>query len=289
MSMHPKYFNTPKSIAPALKTAARRKTLLLITLTALMLTSCEKVIDLNLKGVEAKYVVEGVLTNKPGDCKVSIIQTKDFDENNDFPGISGAMVFITEEGTESPVQLSETEPGIYEATSFAGASGKTYTLQVNIGESTFTAKSTMPQQVNMDSIYVTEENIFGEFWKLANISFPEPGGIENRYRFIQYINGEKTEQLFIRDDELVDGRDFETKLYMSPDTDEEDQIKSGDELKIEMHCIDKAMYKYWFSLEQGATGDGSPVTPANPLTNIEGGALGYFSAHTTQVRTMTAP
>src|SRR5690606_21622917 len=139
---------------------------------------------------------------------------------------------------------------------------------------------------NMDTLFITTESIFGETWKLANIQFPDPGGRENYYRFVQHINGKKTDQLFIRDDALVDGLDFETKRYMSPDTDDEDRIKSGDELEIEMQCIDASVYKYWFSLEQGASGDGRPSIPANPVSNMQGGALGYFSAHTVKSTSM---
>src|SRR3546814_8531321 len=90
----------------------------------------------------------------------------------------------------------------------------------------------MPEQVLMDTIYVTEETLFGETWKLANITFPDPAGVANKYRFIQYINSVRTEELFIRDEQLVNGREFETKLYMTPGTDDEDLINSGDSVKI---------------------------------------------------------
>lgn len=254
-----------------------------------LLTSCEKVIDLDLEGVEKKYMIEGIVTNQSGESKVMITQTKDFDENNDFPGVSGASVYITDQNSGTTVELSETSTGIYETSALTGECGSTYTLEVRIGEETFTGSSTMPEVVPMDTIYVTEENIFGETWKLANIVLQDPPGIENSYRYIQHINGVKTKQLFIRNDDLVDGRNAPTKLYMSPDMEEEDRIKSGDELRIEMHCIDAAVYKYWYSLEQGATGDGGSATPANPVTNIQGGALGYFSAQTRQVSTMVVP
>src|SRR3546814_377595 len=185
----------------------------------LWVTSCEKVIDLNLKGVEAKYVIEGTLSNQPGDCQVLISQTKDFDQDNDFPGISGATVTILSTGDETATTLTETAPGIYKAPAPKGTNGETYTLKVIIGENTFTSSSTMPEQVLMDTIYVTEETLFGETWKLANITFPDPAGVANKYRFIQYINSVRTEELFIRDDQLVNGREFETNLYMTPGTD----------------------------------------------------------------------
>ncbi|HYH56215.1 MAG TPA: DUF4249 family protein, partial [Anseongella sp.] len=153
--------------------------------TAVLFPSCEKVIDINLEGAEKKYVIEGVITNLPGDCKVSVSQTKDFDEDNDFHGLSGASVSITDNSSGTAAVLSETSPGIYETGSLTGVPGTSYTLRVTIGEESFTASSTMPQQVNMDTVYVTDENIFGETWKLANVKFPDPAGVENRYRYVQ--------------------------------------------------------------------------------------------------------
>lgn len=293
-STHKSLQHSTASRLPRLRLPAARMVFLPLALL-FTLASCEKVIDLDLKGVEAKYVIEGTLSNQAGDCRVLITQTKDFDQNNEFPGVSGAVVTIVSSDSdvsgdgETATILTETAPGVYEAPDLQGISGTTYTLKAVIGEETFIASSTMPEQIYMDTLFVTDETIFGETWKLANLVVPDPAGIENKYRCIQYINGEKTEQLFIRDDELVDGRDFDTKLYMDPGTDEEDRIQSGDSLKVEMHCIDAAMYQYWFSLEQGATGNGSPVTPANPVSNMEGGALGYFSAHTTETKAIRVP
>ncbi|MEI9912418.1 MAG: hypothetical protein WDO71_23875 [Bacteroidota bacterium] len=43
---------------------------------------------------EKKYVVEAVITDQPGTAKVLVTQTKSFDEDNNFAGISGATVFL---------------------------------------------------------------------------------------------------------------------------------------------------------------------------------------------------
>src|SRR5690606_35605359 len=141
---------------------------------------CEKVIDLDLKDAEKKYVIEGILTDQPDRTKVLISQSKKFDEGNDFPGVSDASVSITDNATGESTELVETSPGVYEAASMKGIPGHAYTLRVSIGETSFTATSTMPLFVNMDTIYVTEENMFGEIWKLANIELQDPEGIENR-------------------------------------------------------------------------------------------------------------
>jgi Domain of unknown function (DUF4249) len=187
--------------------------------------------------------------------------------------------------------LTETSAGVYEAPTLTGIAGKTYTLQVNIGNGSkvFSAVSSMPQPANIDTIYVTNENLFGEIWKLANIEFRDPANGSNQYRFIQYINGVKTKQIFINNDDIADGRKFTIKLYLDLDINDEDKIKQNDVIQIEMMCIDAAMYRYWFSLQQGSTGISSSATPANPVTNIQGGALGYFSAHTSQTKMMIVP
>lgn len=259
----------------------------LLLFIAVLLSSCEKVIDIDLEGSQKMYVIEAVLTDHPGGCRVSITQTRNFDEDNNFPGISEAVVSITDNSTGITSRLAETSPGLYTLASLVGEYGKAYTLQVAIGEKTFTSRSVMPQKINIDSVYVTHDNMFGEVWKLVNIDFQDPPVIENSYRFIQHINGVKTKEIYVRNDDLVDGKLFTTKLYMDPDTDDENKLKAGDTVLIEMQCIDKSVYKYWYSLDQGSTGESNSASPANPVTNIEGGALGYFSAQTVEHKSIT--
>jgi hypothetical protein len=125
--------------------------------------------------------------------------------------------------------------------------------------------------------------------KLANIEYNDPAGIVNQYRFVRYRNGVKTKNIFINNDDLSDGRHTATKLFVGDNDSEEDRLVSGDVVRIDMLCIDAAVYKYWYSLEQSATGETTSAAPANPVTNITGGALGYFSAHTFQSKTMSVP
>lgn len=252
-----------------------------------MLSSCEKVIDLDLSGVEKKYVVEAYITDQAGTAKVMVSKTSNFDDNNNFPGISDAIVTITETGGATTT-LIEGNTGVYEAPALTGTSGKTYTLTVKTGTETFTAVSTMPQKINLDTIYITNELIFSDFRKIVNTEFSDPAGRGNNYRFIQYINGRKENQVLIQNDEYTDGKKITNRLFYFSD-DDKDYIKSGDEVKIDMLCIDAATYKYWFSLDRSATGGNNQATPSNPVSNMQGGALGYFSAQTLQTKSMIAP
>jgi hypothetical protein len=60
-----------------------------------------------------------------------------------------------------------------------------------------------------------------------------------------------------------------------------ESLLPGDVLKIEMQCIDEFVYEYFNSF--GNTLGGS-ATPANPYTNIIGSELGYFNAHTSEMK-----
>lgn len=254
------------------------------------LCSCEQVIDLDLNGAEKKYVIEAVVADKAGTARVLISQTKDFDQDNNFTGISGATVTITEAGGATTV-LGETIAGIYENSGLVASSGKTYSLSVKIGSNQFSAVCTVPQKVNLDTVYVSDEFLFTETRKIVNTEYKDPAGRGNSYRFIQYVNTKKENQILIQNDEYTDGRYVNTKLFYfsDDDDDEEEGIKSGDEIKVDMLCIDPAVFKYWYSLSRSATGTSGQATPANPVSNMQGGALGYFSAHTLQTKSFIVP
>ena len=55
-------------------------------------------------------------------------------------------------------------------------------------------------------------------------------------------------------------------------------IFPSDRIRVEMLCVDKTVYNYWYSLMQQSANSG--VTPSNPPTNISPTTLGCFSAHT---------
>jgi len=255
----------------------------------LFLTSCQKVIDLDLNSTEKKYVIEAVVTDQTDSSKILISQTKNFNENNTFPGVSGALITVTD-NTGAIANFTESSAGVYTSKGFKGTVGRTYTLKVTVAGNNFTAVSAIPQKVNLDSAFVTGEFLFGENRNLINVLYKEPAGRGNNYRFVQYINGVKDKAIFVGNDDYNDGKAVEDKLFYITDDDEESRkIKSGDLIWVEMLCIAAPVYKYWFSLDQSATGTNQSASPANPVTNMQGGALGYFSAHTYQKKSFLVP
>ena len=256
-------------------------------LILLVLLSCEKVIELPLKGNEPKYVIEGMVTNEPGVCKVRLTQSVNFSNSNEFPTVSGAVVKVKDNGVESV--LTETGPGLYSTSAINGTPGHTYELVVTVNGKTFTASSTIPQPVHLDSLYIAT-GPFGLF-KFPVVTYTDPASVNNGYLFVQYVNGIRDPAIFWEDDELNDGETVSTLLDSGIDKkDDPRAIRSGDSVLVEMQGIDEAILKFWYTLRtSGGSGNGNMLIPSNPLTNIQGGALGYFSAHTVDRRMVIAP
>jgi len=257
-----------------------------VLLSATLLNSCQKVINVKLQSTEARYVIVGTVTDKAGDCKVSITQTKSFSDDNTFPGVTGAIVTVESNGVVTP--LDEAGDGLYQTSAITGMPGTRYDLAVTIGGQTFTASSTMPQPVLLDSLYVSTGPLTTK--KYVTVIYKDPVGTANYYRFIQYVNGRKEKSIFADNDEFTDGQKVRSQLEFDNDTDDTKRdILSGDSVRIDMVCTDAAVYKYWYSLNDGASGDSQSASPANPVTNIGGPVMGYFSAQTVQGRTMKVP
>jgi hypothetical protein len=254
-------------------------------LVAMSFASCEKVIEVNLEETEKKYVIEGSLSNVLSEAaEVRISQTKSFDSDNDFNGISGATVNI-QVNNGSVFNLTETATGIYKNTGLVGMPGSTYTLTVIINGKPFSAISTMPAElVTLDTLTVENFAFGGSESKTIYPSYQDPLGPGNSYRFVQYANGTQVKAVFVQNDNLNDGRRVSRPL-LNRDSD----LKQNDFVRVDMYCIDPNVYKYWYSLEQSATGENQSATPANPVTNITGGALGYFSAHSVSSKSITIP
>jgi len=108
---------------------------------------------------------------------------------------------------------------------------------------------------------------------------------------VQYVNGAKEPTIFPENDEFTDGQFVILQLDASADEkDDPRNIKTGDKVTIEMQCLDDPVYEFWYTLRSGGgDGDGNTAAPANPITNIKGGALGYFSAHTVTRQSVVAP
>ncbi|WP_239058255.1 DUF4249 domain-containing protein [Bacteroides sp. 214] len=235
--------------------------------------SCEDIIDVNLRSVTPELVIEGVV--KQGfPAEVRITKTKDFNDDNTYTPITDAIVTIADDAGNRE-QLTTDASGKYLATTIVGVERRTYNLTVLHEGAEYTATSTMPPAVAIDSL--TQWHFLMHDYDEPMIHFADPVGEENQYyRFVFAINGnwENLEKSLLST-EFIDGNVIHNPLMLEliNDPDDDDPIENGDVITVEMQCMDKATYKYFETLYM------IDNSLANPTSNIKGGALGYFGAY----------
>ena len=254
-------------------------------LLVLGLSSCEKVINLDVKSAAAVIVVDGQVTNSAAvGSMVKLSYTNKVKSDNSLVPLVGATVTIREDNGTVYV-LPELSDGIYRDESLVGVPGKTYHLKVVTNAGTLSASSTMPAVVNLDSLVVEDFPVFGKTVKVVTPYYNDPKGFGNNYNLSVFKNGRLIKDIFAFDDVFIDGRKVSFPLINSR---EEDEFKKGDTIEVLMNCVDYNNYKYWFSFSQSSTGSPQAV-PDNPVSNIKGNAIGVFGANTYQKKSVVIP
>jgi hypothetical protein len=251
----------------------------------LLLSSCTEKIDIDLNSSDPQIVIQGSISNSGLPSIISLTASVNYDESNDFPKVEGAMVSLNDNLGNSVV-LPETSPGIYSTLTITGTIGNTYFLTVEADGKTLTSNSTVPNQVPFDSLIVEVNTSTGGGFgpngesssHYVKVQYQDPAEETNYYRFVEYVNGE-FKKSYVYDDRLSNG------LFVTQDLIRSDRnLSPGDTLKIEMQCVDFFVYDYFFSFGNLFGGPTNSSTPSNPNTNISGSELGYFSAHTFEVK-----
>jgi hypothetical protein len=269
----------------------RKKNILLVMLNYIFMLSafmvlfsaCEKIIDVDLNEVNPGLVIEGNLSFHDNELQVKISRTASYFDSNPEEKVSGADVFLDMPAGVS-VRAGENNPGFYSTKDLILETGRSYVLRVEVDGVTYSAGSVINQQVVIDSLsyrYYKERELFDNGYRI-NMYFNDPSGKKNFYRIKTYENGSLNngiDDLIVFDDSDIDGKYVQVRLR--------GQIFSkGDTAKIELISIDEGAWKYFTTLRDVANlHPGSPA-PANPVSNFNNGALGYFSAWSNSHRTI---
>jgi len=256
--------------------------ILLVALTGCLLQACEKKIDLDLNTTTPIIVVDGRVTNSSSEASVvRLSYTNNVKADNSIVPLTGASVTI-QEGNGTVFPMPEVSSGVYRNAGLVGITGKAYHLTVVANGVTLTSSSTMPVMINLDSLVVEDFPGFGKTIKVVTPFYNDPLGYGNQYNLSIIKNGKLIKDVFAYDDLFIDGKKATFPLVYSRKSDE---FKKGDNIEVVMNCIDLANYKYWFSFSQSSTGSPQAV-PDNPISNINGQAIGVFGAVTFQKKSI---
>lgn len=243
------------------------------------ITGCEKVIELDLDNADPRIVIDANINDQFENQTVRVSKSYSFTEGNKFNGISGAKVVLTTMDGDVIVYPETATTGVYRSPRMRGKPGVEYTINVTVEGKTYTSVSTMPFKVSLDSLSFKQFEFFGNINTYIAANFEDPGYTDDQYRYILKVKN-KVEEDAVSEDRFNNGNHVSNVLYYKLD-----DLDNGDTLDVELQCINRPVYKYFFTLEQISGDGGPPVAPENPPSNFNNGALGVFNAYTVSKRT----
>jgi hypothetical protein len=260
--------------------------MIIIFIGALLLTSCEDVINLPLKNASPQLVVQGSISNRTDTVKVILSKTTDYFNPGANTPVVNAQVNISDNAGHS-YQLTGTANGIYYIIDTAGIPGRTYTLSVNTNGTVYTATSQMPELVTIDSLAI-ENTLDRQNENAIECFIKDPPDVANYYLVKVFRNDSllNPNRIIISSDKYYDGKS--TQFTFDAGRFGLDRFKPSDTLRVVLFNIDRPTYDYFNTLRDIINADSflSTSTPANPTNNISDGALGYFAAWSVSEKTI---
>ena len=245
-----------------------------IIILLLLFTSCEEVINIDLNESEPRLVIDANITNS-SPCIIALTESQGFYSDEPYTRISGATIELSDNMGNKEIVKETKEKGIY-------MSGGTYSLNISIENMTYEAKATIPKAIPIDSLYIYNVKVGKENWYSPCITFLDPSEEENYYYTMMYVNGTMMRSIYLNDDEFRNGLITDRILYFDKEDNNDEELKIGDHIRVEMQTLDKGMYTFYKSLYSIAAGGAT-----NPISNFTGGALGCFKAYSSSYKEIT--
>lgn len=244
----------------------------LLILSAFAVLSCEEEIQLDLEVAEPQKVIEANFTAENDSAFVRITTSSNYFEAVEYQAISDATVSIT---VNNDVFLfREIDKGMYYS-GLPEIPDTDYHLNITTGTEDYTAISRLKPQLVLDSLSYEERNtpLEGKVYTVS-AHFQDHENTSDFARLKLYINNEEHDEIYVYNDDLSNGNYIQYFFVRA-------FISEGDSVRAELYTIDKPVYDYFNTLGEivGNQGGFQTTVPDNPISNITGGALGYFSIH----------
>lgn len=254
---------------------------ILLLTAGIWLTSCEKVINVDLKTASPKLVIDASinwLKNTPGNEQRVKLSTTTSYYSEKFPTVSGATIFITNPAGRNFNFPESATTGEYVCTDFVPVIGATYTLTVRLNGITYTAVETLTATPDIDNVIKQNDKggMTGDEIEIEYYFQDTPG--EDNY----YMAEANTNRVAYPVFDLESDQDFQGKK-MTQYFSHEDLAK-GDAVNLKLYGVSKRFFEYFRKILSAAGGDTGPfpTTPTAVRGNIINQAdandyiLGYF-------------
>ncbi len=271
--------------------------ILILSLFILVFTACEDVIEVPLSEENLDlFAVEANITTE-NNAYVYFYKSIRVDNDEAYPGISGAIVTISDNNVPSKsMQLVEnsSKNGYYsvpENEAFLGEVGKEYTVTIQYEGISIAGKDKLERVEPIDSIQV-RPSLRGDKRFMGIFTYGnETPGLGNYYKWDIYINDtllSDSEYLMFASDELVDGNYIESFEVFTDFHDinkpEDRKLLLGDSILVKQTSISQQAYLFYYQMyDQSMTGSMFSVPPANIKGNFTASdgkiVLGIFTAN----------
>ncbi len=249
--------------------------LLLCSSLFLILTSCEKVIDIEVNDTEPKTVIEANYRADLERVEVRISETRSVFSAEEFPVITGANVEIIDAGGTAS-SLTDQGDGSYLLENYSPDYGSEYTMRVTIADEVYENQDVLPDIIPIDSLTLDfeEESLFGDAGYVVYVNFTDPSG-PNFYRANRVVNGDSLTSLgdqFLFDDSFSEGNNQAVPFFSS-------RYQVGDSIQVSLLSYSEKTYNYYDELYEITSDNGQNAAPANPTPTWTNDALGNFATY----------
>lgn len=256
--------------------------LLILFFTALFFTSCEEVVDVDLKTEPPKLVVEAVINWTKGTTgnqqMIKLTTTADY-YNPQIPVVSGATVSIKNSTNKVFTFIEIPKTGQYVCTNFEPVINETYVLTIISGGNTYTATETLKSVASITRIEQKNDGGIMKDEIEVKAYFNDPTNETNYYLYHYTYSNKILSSYSAVEDRFFNGNEF----FSSSNNDD---LKTGDQVEISHIGISKSYYNY-MNILISIAGDNSGGPFQSPPATVRGNVinttnasdypLGYFS------------
>lgn len=244
---------------------------------------CEEVVDLDIDQAPPQLVIDGLVTSEDTTHFVRITRSADF-YGNGGEDVTDASVQVSDEigniynYTHNPEGYDSLNGFYYSDQQYSGREYGIYNLDITIGGDSYNASDTLRPittidslQIQIDQDAVDDPDSDGKIYQVL-LYAKEPQETTDFYYFKFYRDNvlDASDNVFVFDDKLL-GESLNG--LPSPV-----HFREGEYASVEIYSLTRVQFVYFTDLGNILNNDGGMFSPppANPRSNISGGALGLF-------------
>ena len=261
----------------------RKQSFLFIMAFALIASACEKIIDLEVKEGDKRYILDAELNTMDDSISIILSESVPYLSDDTPTYVENATVELTPEGN-SAILVPYESNGRY-ALPLEALEDQDYKLSVDFNDISVEANSHLTKKTNINELLI-DENIEGDL--IIRTALSDPAGEDNYYRIRYSIDGQKMDEVenwVLFSDNNNDGGELTPRIL-------NELFESGKKVDVELMTMSKSQYEYYqgmLSISDPSAFSYSVSAPANPVSNWSGDVLGYFSTYAIDTMSVVIP